>query len=548
MPLADVRPGGMLIEHDLPRAHLVMDDFFSPPALDTIFRELRGLERHLKPGLVRDIGHDGQSVFFEHRRRRNRAVWIHDPSKTLRLFREHLWSDFMVESFDQANEPLFQIIGQCHAPHLQVSSYMTGDHYDFHEDEGAGVNLTAIVFLAANPEKVRGGDLVLSYGGGEARVRFAHNRLVIFPSRTLHRVTRVRVDSTDPADARISLQCWLAHGRQEEKPKNKPKRRAPEADRPTFLLAEDSILAAAQALSHEAKADQTPEDLYWGAFYLSRILSANLRCLASEQADLELGQVRVRRRAALEVYGRGRLAGEPVRVGFRLDGPSTAPAEALALFVEKGRGEGSATLTGRVPPGASEHETSVILARLLARARLTPSRDLLDLRLPDRRVDHHHLRQPAGRVAAKLEAVLVLWRSALPYAGVLVDGEAPADAGPVEVDDHQAQGSLEVPGREPQPLAEHGGVMFTVLHRLADRLLDGRGGRRKLVASAVLAAPEVGGLRVDNVFLKNRLGHQPGHPMVGKMFALVLRKRPRRCPLVGLLRDALLGGVALARG
>ncbi len=46
----------------------------------------------------------------------------------------------MLERCEHAREPLFQIIPNCWAPHLQVSSYMTGDHYDFHEDEGAGVN------------------------------------------------------------------------------------------------------------------------------------------------------------------------------------------------------------------------------------------------------------------------------------------------------------------------------------------------------------------------------------------------------------------------
>lgn len=352
----------MVIERDRPRAHLVMDDFFAPSALDAIFRELPSLERRMKPGLVRDIGHDGQSVFFAHGRRRNRAVWVHDPSTTLRLFREALWSEAMLESFDCAREPLFQIIPNCHAPHLQISSYMTGDRYDFHEDEGAGVNLTAIVFLAADPEKIRGGDLVLAYDGEEKTIRFRHNRLVIFPSKTLHRVTRVRVDSTDPRHARISLQCWLTYGR----PPTKPKRRAPVADRPTFLLAEESILAAAQALSDSAATDQTPEDLYWGAFYLSRILSSNLRCLVAEQGGLELGRIRIRRRGELEVYGRGRLRGAPVRVGFSLQGPETPPAEALCLFVEAGRGETKSTSRRRVPAGAGEHETAALLRRLLA--------------------------------------------------------------------------------------------------------------------------------------------------------------------------------------
>lgn len=359
----------MLTERELPRAHLVMDDFFASPALGAIFGELRSLEGRMKPGLVRDIGHDGQSVFFQHGRRRNRAVWIHDPSKTLRLFREQLWSEAMLEAFHRAREPLFQIIPSCWAPHLQVSSYMTGDRYDFHEDEGAGVNLTAIVFLAAEPKKVRGGDLVLAYDGDETTIRFRHNRLVIFPSRTLHRITPVRVDSADPQNARISLQCWLTYGR----PPAKPKRRPPEADRPTFLLAEESILAAAQAMSDPGATDQTPEDLYWGAFYLSRILTSNLRCLASEHGELELGRIRIRRAPGrdLEVYGSGRFAGAPARVGFVLCGPHTAPAEALSLFVETGRGTTKSTSRAMVPPGASEGQTGALLRRLLTKRRKT---------------------------------------------------------------------------------------------------------------------------------------------------------------------------------
>jgi hypothetical protein len=242
---------------------------------------------------------------------------------------------------------------------------MTGDHYDFHEDEGAGVNLTAIVFLAADPRKVRGGDLVLAYRGEETTIRFRHNRLVIFPSKTLHRVTRVRVDSTDTRDARISLQCWLSYGR----PPTKRKRRAPEADHPTFLLAEEPIIAAAQAMvDSPTSPDQTPEGVYWGAFYLSRILTSNLRCLG-ERLGVEIGPIRIRRRGELEVSGRARLEGAPLRIGFKLGGPQVASTGALSLFVEAGSGGSRSTSRSTVPPGAEERETVVILRRLLARAR-----------------------------------------------------------------------------------------------------------------------------------------------------------------------------------
>ena len=364
-----MRTDPMLTESDWPRAHLVMDDFFEPSALRTIFEEVRSVERRMKPGLVRDVGHDGQSVFFEHARRRNKALWIHDPSKTLTLFRERLWSAPLVDSLAQAREPLFQIIPNCWAPHLQVSTYMTGDHYDFHEDEGAGVNLTAIVFLAREPKKVRGGDLTLAYDGEEATIRFRHNRLVIFPSKTLHRVTPVRIASEDPRDARISLQCWLTYGRPSEE--GKPKRRPPAADQATFLLAEEAIVEAAQSLSDtgaRARAGRAPEDLYWGAFYLSRILSSNLRVLIAMQDGLTVGGLRIGRAEGgeLEVYGRGRLRGTPIRVGFRLLGSDTPSTEAVQLFVETGRGAVRRAERG-VPSGTDERKAATILRRLLAR-------------------------------------------------------------------------------------------------------------------------------------------------------------------------------------
>lgn len=353
----------MRIERTSPRAHLVVDELFAPSTLRTIFREISSVGRRMGPGLVRDFGHDGQSVFFEDERRRNSAVWVHDPSKLLRLFREHMWSPSLLPWFEGAREPLFQIIPNCWSPNLQVSRYMTGDHYDFHEDEGAGVNLTAIVFLAKRPEKVRGGDLVLAYDGQETTIRFRHNRLVVFPSKTLHRVTRVRVDSTDPEDARISLQSWLAYGRP---PATKSKsERPPEADRPTFLLAEEPIVRAAQSLLGSDE-EQTPEELYWGAFYLTRILTQNLRSLAGA-SGIELGPIRVRRAGEdLEVYGRGRPVGHrggaPLRVGFALTGALVPPSEALRLFVER---RGSGMSQRLLSLGADEKEAVQLLRRLL---------------------------------------------------------------------------------------------------------------------------------------------------------------------------------------
>jgi hypothetical protein len=214
--------------------------------------------------------------------------------------------------------------------------------------------------LAESPTRVHGGDLVLAYDGDETTVRFRHNRLVVFPSKTLHKVTRVRVDSNDPRHARISLQSWLAYGPAPAK----PKRRAPEADRPTFLLAEASIIDAARRMIDSSA--QTPEDVYWGAFYASRILTANLRCVVDALGE-ELGPIRIRRGEELEVYGR--LRGDPpMRIGFALGGRGAPAAEALRLFVEVGRGAAKSDLGRVVPAGAGERQTIAILQRLLKSA------------------------------------------------------------------------------------------------------------------------------------------------------------------------------------
>jgi hypothetical protein len=118
--------------------------------------------------------------------------------------------------------------------------------------------------------------------------------------------------------------------------------------------------------------DQTPEGLYWGAFYLSRILSSNLRCLG-ERLGVEIGPIRIARRGELEVYGRARVEGASLRIGFRLGGPEVPTAGALSLFVEAGKGRSKATYRSVVPPGAEEKETVVIVRRLLARAVRQPA-------------------------------------------------------------------------------------------------------------------------------------------------------------------------------
>ena len=198
-----------------------------PKALAVAMAEVASLEKKLKPGLVRDIGHDGQSVFFPHERRKNRATWIHEGSKTLGLF------------------PRCALVGAQRGTTLRARPRAALPDYpavlgaasagvDLHDGRPlrlsrrrrcAGVNLTAIVFLARNPKKVRGGDIVLSYDDEETVIPFKHNRLLVFPSKTIHRVTKVRIASGGPA-RRAHLTAVLARLRDEPDEEDEAGRRS----------------------------------------------------------------------------------------------------------------------------------------------------------------------------------------------------------------------------------------------------------------------------------------------------------------------------------
>jgi hypothetical protein len=89
--------------------------------------------------------------------------------------------------------------------------------------------------------------------------------------------------------------------------------------------------------------------------------------LAAE-GGIELGQIRIRHGGTgndLEVYGRGRLEGVPVRAGFSLRSAMVGPAEALHLFVEAGRGSTKKAAQRLLPGGADETQTIALLRRLL---------------------------------------------------------------------------------------------------------------------------------------------------------------------------------------
>jgi hypothetical protein len=106
---------------------------------------------------------------------------------------------------------------------LQVTLHRDGDFYALHDDASGGPGLESrrislLYYLHRRPRRFSGGDLRLYDGCTHLRLHRpeaftridpADNSLCFFPSATWHEVTRVALDSDDPADGRLTLNGWL---------------------------------------------------------------------------------------------------------------------------------------------------------------------------------------------------------------------------------------------------------------------------------------------------------------------------------------------------
>ncbi len=203
-----------IVESAAPRSHFVCDHFLADEEVPRFLAEIARHERAFAQGMMFNPTL-GQS---RDERKRNHVFHFADgpaspgraPSPLLDVFREHLYAPKFTALVGLLHEPLFQLIPSSVVPDIQVSAYGDGDHYDLHRDTGGNLNLTVLLFLCRTPKAFRGGDLVLLHRGATRRIPFKNNRLVVFPSNTLHRVTKVRAPIDTPfALRRFSLQIWI---------------------------------------------------------------------------------------------------------------------------------------------------------------------------------------------------------------------------------------------------------------------------------------------------------------------------------------------------
>jgi hypothetical protein len=198
-----------IVEHVLPRPHIVVDEYLTTEDLKSVRQGIVAAERHLTVGMMKSP--DG--TFIVSPEKRNRVVFVDDKAPAvLRVILQVVRASLAAEDFlipvESAFNTHYAVLRHAHYPSLQLSAYGGHDHYDFHIDRGNNSQLTLVLFLSLRAKAFSGGSLILAHGSRKRTIRFRDNRLVIFPSSTLHKVTPVRTSADAYWARRFSLQMW----------------------------------------------------------------------------------------------------------------------------------------------------------------------------------------------------------------------------------------------------------------------------------------------------------------------------------------------------
>jgi PKHD-type hydroxylase len=129
-------------------------------------------------------------------------------SKTAWWYEQHWVTSIFSHYFNKANRDLWEY-DLTYLKGIQVTKYDEGDKYDWHCDYGAeyAANHTrklSATLLITDPTEFEGGDLeFIDYHGNNVTAERTKGTMIIFDSRTPHRVTPVTKGT------RISLVAWM---------------------------------------------------------------------------------------------------------------------------------------------------------------------------------------------------------------------------------------------------------------------------------------------------------------------------------------------------
>ncbi len=192
--------------------HLVIDDFLSREAADTMLAQMIAAEAHFVPSVIGDDDMRRVDEGYRSSRRLSGRCGV-----DLKPLAEAI--DARLDAFcaGVGINP-FSVVRR----ELSVVAHGDGDFYKPHIDTRTGASddgsvrvVSCVYYLHRAPRAFSGGELAIHPIAGDAPpvlIEPVHNRLVIFPSFIPHEVLATRASDAF-ADCRFSVNCWLRRAR-----------------------------------------------------------------------------------------------------------------------------------------------------------------------------------------------------------------------------------------------------------------------------------------------------------------------------------------------
>lgn len=180
----------MKIEYcESPVPHIIVRNWFTPEQLRRIWEELDFLTYDYKlqgpaqTGSSRtatdDIKKHNHGIFLD-------EAYTNRQLSSILMATRKLWESEFLTAIEEAHW-IFKYVRKSNQDSTLMSYYDDNDYYLPHTDTAV---LTVLINLYKDPKKFTGGDLQL--GSEDYIVPLENNRLIIFPSTTLHAVTPIK--------------------------------------------------------------------------------------------------------------------------------------------------------------------------------------------------------------------------------------------------------------------------------------------------------------------------------------------------------------------
>ena len=178
-----------------PVPHIIIDDFYYPWELDSIWKELvfltdsRILRSPEKTGSATndrgDVIKSNKGLFLDEIYANSRNT-SHILTYNRRLFNQDFMNEAATKNF------VFKYFMSCSKDTTLVSYYENSDYYAPHHDTST---LTACTWLYREPKQFTGGDF--EFSDYNYKINIKNNRTVIFPGVVTHAVESVVMNNPD---------------------------------------------------------------------------------------------------------------------------------------------------------------------------------------------------------------------------------------------------------------------------------------------------------------------------------------------------------------